>query len=493
MLYNKFKLIAGLGLTGVVLTGSSVFAALNENFTSNQTQASVSEVKASRTLTLNSAPTNGSSITISSCVVSFVQGAGTGDNSASTDDTNCNDNIAQINLYTLTNPGVARTTTELANVLDSLTNLSDSNHGALTVSADTATTTKFTTTNAETSNSDINFVDNTTGAISASNTVTGVVAQAQVVDFTPSSASASGVTYRATLNGSNYDYTSSGADSVSTITAALATSMNGAAGISCIDNSTKITCTADIAGTAYTYASAVVDLTAPSITSANSASVSENQTSALTVSASDADPVLTYSISGGNDQSKFSINSSTGVLSFNSSPDYENPSDANKDNIYEVQVKATDSSSNASIAQSINISIKNIYEGGPGKAGVSKKVTSYIPKESAPKKDNKTDKQAELKKRIQELLAEVARLKKILAEKNNTKENKCYLFKEHYKMGDRGDGVKSIQQFLKERGFFKANITGYFGPITKKAVMDFQDKYADDILKPLSLKKATGN
>ena len=61
-------------------------------------------------------------------------------------------------------------------------------------------------------------------------------------------------------------------------------------------------------------------------------SVLENQTSAFTVSASDADgDTLTYSISSGADSALMNINT-TGVVTFISSPDFESPSDANTDN-----------------------------------------------------------------------------------------------------------------------------------------------------------------
>ena len=53
---------------------------------------------------------------------------------------------------------------------------------------------------------------------------------------------------------------------------------------------------------------------------------------------------LTYAIIGGADQNKFSIDASTGVLSWsNFTPDANAPADANTDNIYEVRVKVTDS------------------------------------------------------------------------------------------------------------------------------------------------------
>lgn len=43
------------------------------------------------------------------------------------------------------------------------------------------------------------------------------------------------------------------------------------------------------------------------------------------------------------------------------------------------------------------------------------------------------------------------------------------------KEGDRSSEVTFIQQRLQQLGYFQANITGYFGPITKEAVIRFQE------------------
>ncbi|WP_374245141.1 DUF4347 domain-containing protein, partial [Zoogloea sp.] len=82
----------------------------------------------------------------------------------------------------------------------------------------------------------------------------------------------------------------------------------------------------------------------PAITSAATANVAENTTAVLTVTASDADlpaQTLSYSIVGGADAAKFSINSSTGALSFVTAPDYEAPTDAGADNVYNVTVQVS--------------------------------------------------------------------------------------------------------------------------------------------------------
>ena len=52
---------------------------------------------------------------------------------------------------------------------------------------------------------------------------------------------------------------------------------------------------------------------------------------------------VNWSISGGDDKSKFKINENTGSLTFVSRPDYENPNDSNKDNIYNLLVRSISS------------------------------------------------------------------------------------------------------------------------------------------------------
>jgi Ca2+-binding RTX toxin-like protein len=54
---------------------------------------------------------------------------------------------------------------------------------------------------------------------------------------------------------------------------------------------------------------------------------------------------ISYSISGGIDAARFTINPVTGTLSFVASPDFEQPGDSNGDNVYEVIVTASDGAS----------------------------------------------------------------------------------------------------------------------------------------------------
>ncbi|MEI6615285.1 MAG: cadherin-like domain-containing protein, partial [Cyanobium sp. ELA507] len=90
-------------------------------------------------------------------------------------------------------------------------------------------------------------------------------------------------------------------------------------------------------------------------------SVAENTTVVTTVTASDIDSTgLSYSIGGGADQAKFSINASSGLLSFVVAPDYENPSDAGGDNTYDVIVNVSDGSLSAS--QAIAVAVTNLID-----------------------------------------------------------------------------------------------------------------------------------
>ncbi len=74
-------------------------------------------------------------------------------------------------------------------------------------------------------------------------------------------------------------------------------------------------------------------------------SVSENTLAVTTVTATDDDnPVLSYSISGGDDQALFNINTTTGALTFKTLPDFETPSDTDSNNVYIVTVMASDGS-----------------------------------------------------------------------------------------------------------------------------------------------------
>ncbi len=101
--------------------------------------------------------------------------------------------------------------------------------------------------------------------------------------------------------------------------------------------------------------------TAPDFIGIIDYAVDENSSDVATFKATDAEgDNITYSISG-DDASLLSIESSSGVLSFQSSPDFENPRDSNIDNIYQVTIVASDGQLSTSLG--ITISVNDVLEG----------------------------------------------------------------------------------------------------------------------------------
>ena len=91
--------------------------------------------------------------------------------------------------------------------------------------------------------------------------------------------------------------------------------------------------------------------------------IAENATAVTRVTASDADTrqTLAYSIVGGADAAKFTINSSTGALSFVSAPNYEAPTDSGGNNVYDVTVQVSDGSGGVD-SQAISVTVTAVNE-----------------------------------------------------------------------------------------------------------------------------------
>ena len=96
---------------------------------------------------------------------------------------------------------------------------------------------------------------------------------------------------------------------------------------------------------------------APTITNTTTSfSVIENQTSAFTITATDPDQdSLSYSLTG-DDEALFSV-STSGVVTFKTAPDFEVPSDADTNNIYQITGRVSDGSLNAT--QSFTVTVTN--------------------------------------------------------------------------------------------------------------------------------------
>lgn len=106
--------------------------------------------------------------------------------------------------------------------------------------------------------------------------------------------------------------------------------------------------------------------------------------------------------------------------------------------------------------------------------------------ENLPKFD--PEKAKELLKEAGFLLDENGKMVKIV------KKEPVFQFKSDLKVGSQGKEVEELQRCLaKDPEIYpEPEITGYFGQKTKEAVIRFQEKYRQEILEPIGLKKGTG-
>jgi hypothetical protein len=135
-----------------------------------------------------------------------------------------------------------------------------------------------------------------------------------------------------------------------------------------------LTITSGDAGAATDFDTVTITVTpvndAPVITSNGGGAtavvnVPENQASATNVTSADVDGgVPAYSIIGGADAALFSLDATTGALSFNNAPDFEAPLDAGADNVYEVTVQVADGNGGTDI-QALSIVVRDVNEGLP--------------------------------------------------------------------------------------------------------------------------------
>ena len=93
-----------------------------------------------------------------------------------------------------------------------------------------------------------------------------------------------------------------------------------------------------------------------------SVGAAENQTAVTTVTASDVDgAAAVYSIVGGADAARFTINAATGVLTFVVAPNFEAPTDAGANNVYDVTVQVSDGNGGTD-TQAIAVTVTNVNE-----------------------------------------------------------------------------------------------------------------------------------
>ncbi len=94
-------------------------------------------------------------------------------------------------------------------------------------------------------------------------------------------------------------------------------------------------------------------------TSPAAVSARENQTAAYEAAATDADgDTLVYNLSG-TDAALFTIDATTGEVSFIAAPDFEMPGDADGDNVYDITVTASDGDNNRNHNVAIRVTNEN--------------------------------------------------------------------------------------------------------------------------------------
>ena len=113
---------------------------------------------------------------------------------------------------------------------------------------------------------------------------------------------------------------------------------------------------------------------APIFTSGTTATAPENvstSTAVYTALAPDADGTaanntVTYSLAAGvNDNDLFNINSSTGAVTFKVSPDFESPTDAGGNNVYDIVVTASDGVPAHNATRSVAITVTDLNDNAP--------------------------------------------------------------------------------------------------------------------------------
>ena len=132
---------------------------------------------------------------------------------------------------------------------------------------------------------------------------------------------------------------------------------------------------------------------APSFSSSATFDAAENQTTAGAVLATDSDAgddVTGYEITGGADQTFFSIGATDGALTFDAAPNYEDAKDQGSNNTYVVEVTATSGmgTREKTATQTITVTVTDVDTEAPGKPGAptveAASVTSLSVNWSAP-------------------------------------------------------------------------------------------------------------
>ena len=107
---------------------------------------------------------------------------------------------------------------------------------------------------------------------------------------------------------------------------------------------------------------------APVVTSAATPSFAENGTGVVyQATATDVDGAVQSYTLGGTDAARLNINATTGAVTFRAAPNFEAPTDAGANNVYDITVAASDGV-NTSAAQAVAITVTDVAEALAGQS-----------------------------------------------------------------------------------------------------------------------------
>jgi hypothetical protein len=147
--------------------------------------------------------------------------------------------------------------------------------------------------------------------------------------------------------------------------------------------SRTLTVTSPTGGGTCSKSVTITGNTAPVITSVSSVNFAENGSGiAYTTTATDVDAgqTKTYSFeTGGADNAKFTINASTGEVSFITSPNFEIPTDAGGNNLYDIKVKVCDNGTPVLCAiKDVAITVTDVNECSAGTTAPTLTATTKL-------------------------------------------------------------------------------------------------------------------
>jgi hypothetical protein len=411
------------------------------------TVANVEEVKATRTLTVGTLPVDAETIVIGTCTVTFA----TTTAGSPAEDANCTGG-ATILTTTGTADDIARTAGEIAAALRTLTNVSDTGHGALTVTG-SGSDAIFTTTGTEASATAITFTDGTTGDVTSTASTVGVIPVAQVNTITITGTVDEDDVFTATLpTVGAVDYTVLSSDTTtSDIAAGLDAAIQASSGyasqdFTSADSTNTVVLTAKVAGTGFTQTSSAANRSATAqVVVFTPANVSDSYTYALTINSTS----YVYEPASGDGVKQIVEGLQPLVDAASAVSCTEN----------DAAVTCTAASAGTSFTYSAKVS-----PAGGGSSGGS----YFFNPVNLIQNQTPAAQLANLLQQLNSLQAQLANLRAQTVQ-----------FTRGLHRGLTGDDVRQLQERLaRDSEIYPENlVTGYFGPLTETAVQRFQLKH----------------